>query len=324
MKTRNKLLTLLILSAGAATTTALINKAVKLSAVSKHILESRVSLCYRWRLGNIHYTKIGEGKPVLLVHDLSPASCSYEWHSVRRELAKNHTVYTIDLLGFGRSEKPNLTYTNYLYVQLLSDFIKSEIGHRTDIVATGAAASLAVMACGNSPELFDRLILVNPESLLSCSMVPGKNAKLYKFILDLPIVGTLIYHIASSRQNIADEFKNHYFSNPYSVTARDIDAYYEAAHLGDSPKSVYASVKCNYTKCNIINALKKIDNSIYLLGGDHLTGMEKILEEYKNYNPAIESIMIPDTKHLPQLEAPAAFHEITPVLKNVSRETSTI
>ena len=100
MKTRNKLLTLLILSAGAATTTALINKAVKLSAVSKHILESRVSLCYRWRLGNIHYTKIGEGKPVLLVHDLSPASCSYEWHSVRRELAKNHTVYTIDLLGF--------------------------------------------------------------------------------------------------------------------------------------------------------------------------------------------------------------------------------
>ena len=181
MKTRNKLLTLLILSAGAATTTALINKAVKLSAVSKHILESRVSLCYRWRLGNIHYTKMadlngsqkGEGKPGLLVHDLSPASCSYEWHSVRRELAKNHTVYTIDLLGFGRSEKPNLTYTNYLYVQLLSDFIKSEIGHRTDIVATGAAASLAVMACGNSPELFDRLILVNPESLLSCSMVPG-------------------------------------------------------------------------------------------------------------------------------------------------------
>ena len=99
-------------------------------------------------------------------------------------------------------------------------------------------------------------------------------------------------------------------TNPYSVTARDIDAYYEAAHLGDSPKSVYASVKCNYTKCNIINALKKIDNSIYLLGGDHLTGMEKILEEYKNYNPAIESIMIPDTKHLPQLEAPAAFHEM--------------
>ena len=34
------------------------------------------------------------------------------------------------------------------------------------------------------------------------------------------------------------------------------------------------------------------------------------LEEYKTYNPAIESVLIPDTKHLPQLESPAAFYEI--------------
>lgn len=88
MKTKNKLLTLLILSSGAAAATALINKAVKLSAVSKHILESRVSLCYRWRLGNIHYTKIGEGKPLLLVHDLEPASSSYEWHEVQQKTGK--------------------------------------------------------------------------------------------------------------------------------------------------------------------------------------------------------------------------------------------
>lgn len=45
MKTRNKLLTLLILSAGAATTTALINKAVKLSGCIKaHFREPRLSL----------------------------------------------------------------------------------------------------------------------------------------------------------------------------------------------------------------------------------------------------------------------------------------
>ena len=56
MKTRNKLLTLLILSAGAATTTALINKAIKLSATSRNVLGEPEALCYKWRLGNIHYT----------------------------------------------------------------------------------------------------------------------------------------------------------------------------------------------------------------------------------------------------------------------------
>ena len=37
-----------------------------------------------------------EGKPLLLVHDLEPASSSYEWHEVRKRLAKDHTVYTSD------------------------------------------------------------------------------------------------------------------------------------------------------------------------------------------------------------------------------------
>ena len=43
------------------------------------------------------------------------------------KLAENHAVYALDLLGCGRSEKPKITYTNYLYVQLISDFIKNVI-----------------------------------------------------------------------------------------------------------------------------------------------------------------------------------------------------
>ena len=310
MKARNKLLTLLTLSAGAAAVTALINRGIQLSAISKHILDSSHSLCYKWRLGNIHYTKQGTGKPLLLIHDFSsPASSSYEWSGLTRKLAENHTVYAIDLLGYGRSEKPNLTYTNYLYVQLISDFIKSEIGHRTDVAATGSSAALAIMACSNSPELFDQMILINPESILSSSLIPGKYAKLYKFILDLPVAGTLIYHIACSRKNISDEFASRYFYNPYSVSGKMIDAYHEAAHLGESPKSVYASVRCNYTKCNIINALKKIDNSIYLIGGEALEEIQDSMEEYRLYNPAIETVSIPHTKYLPQLEKPSAVCE---------------
>lgn len=309
MKTRNKLLTLLILSAGAAATTAFINKALKVSATSKHILENKEACCYKWRLGNIYYTKEGSGKPVLLVHDLTPASSGYEWHELSKRLAQDHTVYTIDLLGFGRSEKPNLTYTNYLYVQLLSDFIKSEIGHRTDLISTGAASSLAIMACSNDSALFDQIMLINPETLLSSSLVPGKRAKLYKFILDLPIAGTLIYHISCSKQAITKEFMSHYYYNPYSVSSKTINAYHEAAHLGDSPKSVYASLKCNYTKCNVVNALKKIDNSIYILGSSNLDGMEECLEEYKQYNPAVEYSLLSHSKHLPQLEHPAQLCE---------------
>ena len=79
---------------------------------------------------------------------------------------------------------------------------------------------------------------------------------------------------------------------------------YESAHIGESPKSIYASVQCHYTKCNITNALKKIDNSIYLIGGNSIRSIEERLKEYKLYNAAIEYTCIEDAKAIPQLERP--------------------
>jgi len=307
MKTRNKLLTLLLLTTGATASIALINKAIKMSATSKNLLEENQSLCYKWRLGNIHYTKTGTGKPLLLIHDLNHASSSYEWSKVTNQLKEQYTVYTLDLLGCGRSEKPNMVYTNYLYVQMISDFIKSEIGHRTNVIATGESGSFTIMACNNNPELFDQIMLVNPLSLSEYSQIPGKYARLLKLMIEIPIVGTLLYHISCTKQAITEDFVENYFYNPYAVHSTDIDAYHEAAHLGASPKSVYASVKCKYAKCNITNALKKIDNSIYLIGGEGLANITEQLEEFKQYNPAIEVTAIPETKRLPQLESPSRF-----------------
>lgn len=304
MKTKNKLLTLLVLSASAAAATAVINKCIKLSATSKNLLSDTKAHCYKWRFGNIHYTKTGTGKPLLLIHHLSEHGSGYEWNQMIQNLKEQYTVYAIDLLGCGRSEKPDLTYTNYLYVQMISDFIKSEIGHRTNVIATGSSSALAVMACNNAPELFDQIMLINPDSLLLCSQIPNKHSKVYKFILDLPIIGTLLYHIATSKQAIKEEFSTHYFSNPYSVKNSLIDIYYESAHLGESPKSLYASVTCNYAKCNIVNSLKKIDNSIYIVGGEDMENIDDMIREYQRYNPAIESSLIANSKFLPQLENP--------------------
>ena len=296
----------LMLSAGGAVSLALLNKYIQFSATSRGLTREENSLCYKWRLGNIYYTKCGSGKPLLLIHDLHFASSGYEWESIREQLSRSYTVYTLDLLGCGRSEKPNLTYTNYLFVQLICDFIKSEIGHRTNILSTGDSAALSIMACSNSPELFDQIMLINPSSLTDCCQLPGKNAKLYKLLLDLPLAGTLIYHIACSRSMIEEAFRTKYFYNPYTVKPVQIDRSHEAAHLGECPKAIFSSIECRYTKCNISNALRKIDNSIFIIGGSEEPMIEATIQDYKIYNSAIESSIIPKTKHLPQLEQPDA------------------
>lgn len=165
MKSKNKIITAVLLAAGTAAGTALINKYIKVSATSKKLLSHPEPSIYKWRLGDIYYTKTGTGKPLLLIHDLTHASSGCEWDNLIPFLKDNYTIYTIDLLGCGRSEKPNLTYTNFLYVQLLNDFIKSEIGRRTNVIATGSSSSLVTMACSYNPDLFEQLMFINRKAL---------------------------------------------------------------------------------------------------------------------------------------------------------------
>ena len=92
---------------------------------------------YNWRFGKITYKKTGSGSPVLLIHDLNVCSSSYEFEKVCSKLSKTNTVYSIDLLGCGRSDRPAFTYTNFLYVELITNFIKHIIGEKTDVIASG-------------------------------------------------------------------------------------------------------------------------------------------------------------------------------------------
>lgn len=316
MKNRNKLFTVLFLTAGAAAGTILLNKYIQMTAVAKNLLTDSQPQCFKWRLGNIHYTKTGTGKPLLLIHDLNYTSSSTEWEKLIPMLKENYTIYTFDLLGCGRSEKPNLTYTNFLYVQLINDFIKSEIGRRTNVLATGSSASLVTMACVYNSDLFEQIMFINPESFSSCAQIPGKHAKIYKFILDTPVIGTMLYHVASSKEVIRRTFSEQYFYNPYDAPHILIDQYYESAHLGISPKSIFSSVGCNYTKCNISRALGKINNSIFILGGGAKHDINETIHEYILCNPSIEFSIIAATKHLPHLEKPAEVCSIVKMFFN--------
>lgn len=310
-KNKHKLLTTSILFALATGIIYVINRLVFATAVLKNLLKSSADNYYNWRFGKVYYKKKGHGSPVLLIHDLTVYSSAYEWNKVVNELAETHTVYAIDLLGCGRSEKPRITYTNYLYVQLIADFIKNIIGEKADVIASGYSGSFTVLASYTNPEFINKIILINPPSLASLNKVPSKRSKLYKFILEFPIFGTLIYNIKTCQSNIQLLFTEKYLYNPFSVTPEMVDTYYEAAHKSlSNSKFLLSSLVAGYTNNNITHALKEINQSVTILYCEGETDSEKIAESYTTCNPAIESCMLKHAKHLPQLETPGNFLEI--------------
>lgn len=260
---------------------------------------------YEWRFGKIRYTKKGTGSPLLLIHDLKVGSSTYEFNKITDSLAKDHEVYSIDLLGYGLSDKPNITYTNYLYVQLIIDFIKNIIGRKSDIIATGDSATITIMACHNDPEVINKMIFINPQSLYESNQIPSKQTKAFKLLLDTPVIGTFIYNLLTNKSSIEKAFREEYFYNTLNIEEKDISAYLEAAHLPDhTSKYTFSSYIGKYINTNIIHALKEINHSIYIIGGKGKENIRTTLENYLYYNSAIESAYIPYTKHLPHLEAP--------------------
>lgn len=305
MKNRNKLITFSLISILSALTIFIINKIVYLTSILKEILPTSNGYKYEWRFGNIYYTKKGSGNPVLLIHDLDPGSSDLEWSEMVQKLSTKNTVYTIDLLGFGRSDKPNLTYTNYLYVQLITDFIKNIITRRTDVIASGSASSIVTMTCCNDDTLFNKIMFINPDPINKTNQIPTKRSIFVKFLIDTPIIGTLIYNINVSKESIKKEFINRYYYNPYKINKNLVDGYYESSHLGgEKSKFIFSSIKGNYIYFSISHKLGDINNSIYIIGGSHEENIKETISDYKKFNQIIESDLVEDTKHLPHIEKP--------------------
>lgn len=302
---KNKGKSIIILAGLVTVSIHIINRVQYSRATVKNVMACPENNYYEWRFGKIRYIKKGSGTPLLLLHDLTPGSSSYEYNKIIDTLAKNHEVYALDFLGYGMSDKPNMTFTNYLYVQLITDFIKTIIGKKTDIIASGDAAPISVMTCHNDPDVFNKMIFINPQSLYKLNQIPSKQTKFLKLLIDTPILGTFIYNLLTSKSSFEKTFREEYFFNPVKIDEKDILTYLEASHLPDyNSKYSFASYLGRYMNANIVHALKEINHSISIIAGEEKDDNHTIVENYEYYNGAIESIFIPQTKQLPHLEKP--------------------
>ena len=124
MSKHNTLKKIMITAAVVGTAMYVANEYIMKLATSKELLKKDDGKFYSFKYGNVYYKVSGEGKPVLLIHDINECSSGVEWTYLEKELSKTNKVYTIDLLGCGRSDKAKLTYNSFLYVQLITEFIR--------------------------------------------------------------------------------------------------------------------------------------------------------------------------------------------------------
>ena len=295
----------LLLTTAAVGSIYAFNRFIAETSASKKLLTDGNGSYYNWKFGKVFYTKKGNGTPLLLIHDTDVSSSSFEWYKLIKKLEKNHTVYTVDLIGCGRSDKPALTYTNYLYVQLIISFVHDVIGTSTDVIASQYSSTFTLMANQLDAELFDHIILINPPSIKNVQGTITTANKIMKDIMELPLIGTFVYNLTHKRSDIDTAFRQRYYKKPQLILGKLEDIYYEAAHSNNgNGKYLYASQISNYMNVHMDHVIRKLEKPVHMVASQDLKSNISTMDSYRHLNSSIEIHYLSGCKLLPQLEIP--------------------
>jgi len=113
----------------------------------------------------IHYMVAGRGQPLVLVHGL--AGSAENWLALVPEFTRNgYQVYALDLLGYGRSQQPDVDYSIALETDILRQFLDSQKLTQPDIVGWSMGGWISLKYAAEHPERVHRLILMDSAGLL--------------------------------------------------------------------------------------------------------------------------------------------------------------
>jgi pimeloyl-ACP methyl ester carboxylesterase len=109
----------------------------------------------------MRYLRAGSGPPLVLLHGL--LGYSFSWRFVVESLSRHATVYCVDMLGTGLSDRPaGLDATLRGSADRLLRFL-DEVGiQRCDLLGSSRGGAVAMMAAALRPERVRSLILCAP------------------------------------------------------------------------------------------------------------------------------------------------------------------
>jgi len=145
----------------------------------------------------------GEGRPVVLVHGVSPYASAHEVRPLFERFRDERPVCAIDLPGFGFSERTDRVYYPELYADTLIEWIESYLpgsAQPVDLIAVGLSCEFAAIAASVRPELFHSLTLISPTGLADFGEA-GVSEQMLR-LSSLPVWSQALYDLLTTRANI--------------------------------------------------------------------------------------------------------------------------
>jgi pimeloyl-ACP methyl ester carboxylesterase len=270
---------------------------------------------WTWQNHRIAYAEMGSGVPLILIHGFG-ASIGHWRNNIPVLAAAGYRVFAIDLLGFGKSEKPLVGYRMELWQEMLRDFCAVHVQEPAVFVGNSIGALLCLMMLANHPELARGGVLLNaagglnhrPEELNPpLRLVMGAFTKL----VSSEVVGPFLFNRIRQKPRLRRTLHQVYRDRT-AVTDELIDLIYEPACDPQAPK-VFAKILTAPPGPKPEELLPHVTQPLLILWGEAdpwtpITGA-KLYRELAAQSEQVEFIPIPNTGHCPHDERPELVNQ---------------
>lgn len=284
---------------------------------------------WEWRGYSINYLKYKNSNqddssnlpPLLLVHGFG-ASIPH-WRRNIVTLSQTNTVYAIDLLGFGASDKPvNFPYTMEAWAQLILDFL-GEIVQRPTVLIGNSVGSLAcVIAAADSDQSLVRgLVLLNCSGgMNNKAIVDDWRIKLLfplllfiDFLLKQRGIASFIFERVKQRESLRNILLSVY-GNEDAVDEDLVQIIREPA-LDEGALEAFVSIVTGPPGPSPVKLMPRISLPVLILWGDQdpftpLDGpVGKYFSSLPSQVPNISLFVLDGVGHCPHDDRPNLVHE---------------
>lgn len=271
---------------------------------------------WQWREQPIHYIQAGEPSdrpPLLLVHGFG-ASTDH-WRKTIAGLSTEFQVWAIDLLGFGRSAKPNWQYSGDLWRDQLHEFVQAIIGRPAVLAGNslGGYASLCVAA--HRPESAAGLILLNSAGPFTDAVARNSNpvqdavSKMIRTILLQPLPSWLLFQYVRQRSIIRQTLEKVYLDKTAITDQLVEDIYRPSCDPGAA--TVFASVFKSPRGEAIDLLLAQVTCPLLLIWGegDPWMNARERSAKFRQYYPQLTEYFL-QAGHCPHDEVPEQVNQL--------------
>jgi pimeloyl-ACP methyl ester carboxylesterase len=263
----------------------------------------------------IHYQEFGDAShpTLILIHGYTAST--YVWQTSAPMLAENNFhVISVDLIGFGYSDKPKwFDYSIASQARMISRLMNRLGIGRATVVGSSYGGAVASTLALDYPERVEKLVLVD-----AVCNDDVKNHPLLR-LAAIPVVGEVLTpFLIDSKFFLKHRMKNTLApENHHLITKDRIDSVHRPLNAANAHHSVLATSR-SWEACRIEADAQYIDQPTLIIWGDKDTVIS-IKNGEKLYDSILNSrfVVFENCGHVPQEENPELFVDlVTEFTKN--------